>query len=80
MRDLFLANAAVVLAAVSDPAVANAWDDDSILEGQTIGSLAGHLARGSVWVVGDYLDPDPPDRPVDFEIAAENTSLRSPRR
>lgn len=71
MKDLFLANAAVVLSAVSVHAVANAWNDDSILEGQTIGSLAGHLARGSVWVVGDYLAAAPPDGPVDFETAAE---------
>ncbi len=71
MRDLFLANAAVVLSAVSDQAVADAWNDDSILEDQTIGSLAGHLARGSVWVVGDYLDAAQPDGSVDFETAAE---------
>lgn len=71
MRDLFLANAAVVVAAVSDPGVADAWHYDSVLEGQTIGSLAGHLARSSVWAVSDYLDAAPPDGPVDFETAAE---------
>lgn len=71
MRDLFLANATVVLSAVGDPRVANAWDDASVLEGQTVGSLASHLARGSVWVVGDYLDAAPPVGSVDFETAAE---------
>lgn len=71
VRELFLDNARVVLTAVSDRRVADAWDDDSVLENQTVGSLSGHLARGSVWVVGDYLDADPPDRPVDFETAAE---------
>jgi hypothetical protein len=60
MRDDFLAGARTVLAALSDPAVAAAWDQPSVLADQTVGSLAGHLARGSVWVVGDYLDLDPP--------------------
>lgn len=60
MRDHFLAGAHAVLAALSDPAVAAAWDQPSVLADQTVGSLAGHLARGGVWVVGDYLDLDPP--------------------
>ena len=71
VRALFLANAAVVLSALSDPRVADAWSHDSVLENQTIGSLAGHLARGSVWVVGDYLEAETPAGPVDFETAAE---------
>ncbi len=71
VKELFLANSAVVLTAVSDPVVADAWDDDSVLDGQTIGSLVAHLARGSVWVVGHYLNAAPPDGPVDFETAAE---------
>src|SRR5688572_19055940 len=60
MRDDFLAGARTVLAALSDPAVAAAWDRPSVLADQTVGSLAGHLARGGVWVVGEYLDLDPP--------------------
>lgn len=60
MRDDFLAGARTVLAALSDPAVEAAWDRPSVLADQTVGSLAGHLARGSVWVVGEYLDLDPP--------------------
>jgi hypothetical protein len=60
MRDHFLAGAHAVLAALSDPAVAAAWDQPSVLADQTVGSLVGHLARGGVWVVGDYLDLDPP--------------------
>ncbi len=71
MRDLFLENAAVVLSAVSDQRVADAWNEPSVLEGQTVGSLVGHLGRGAVWVVGDYLEVDAPERPVDFETAAE---------
>ncbi len=71
MRDLFLANASIVLSALRDPRVAEAWDHDSVLEDQTIGALAGHLARGSVWVVGDYLEAAAPNGDVDFESAAE---------
>lgn len=71
VRELFLANASVVLSAVSDPRVADSWNHESVLEDQTIGSLAGHLARGSVWVVGDYLNAGVPDGPIDFETAAE---------
>ena len=71
VREQFLAGADVVLAAVSNPRVSDAWNRESILAAQTVGSLAGHLARGGVWVVGDYLDAEPPDRPLDFETAAE---------
>ena len=59
MRDDFLRGARLVLAALSRPEVARAWDEPSVLDQQTVGSLAGHLARGGVWVVGDYLDLDP---------------------
>lgn len=75
MRELFLAGADVVLAAVGSPAVADAWERPSILADQTVGSLAGHLARGAVWTVGEYLDRPLPDGTdgihVDFESAAE---------
>jgi hypothetical protein len=71
MIGLFLANADVVLQAVSDDRVAEAWHEPSVLDDQTVGSLAGHLARGSVWAVGDYLRNDPPDPPADFESAAD---------
>lgn len=71
VRELFLANASGVLSALSDPRVADAWSHDSVLENQTIGSLAGHLARGSVWVVGDYLEAEAPAGPVEVETAAE---------
>ena len=48
--------------AIADDAVARAWDEPSVLEEQTVGGIAGHLARGGVWVVGDYLDADDPRR------------------
>jgi len=60
VRDDFLRGARAVLDALSDPAVAAAWDEPSVLAGQTVGGLAGHLARGGVWVVDDHLDRDPP--------------------
>jgi hypothetical protein len=39
------------------------WDEDSVLEGFTIGTLAGHLARG-VLTTYWYLDMPEPDPPV----------------
>lgn len=71
MRAQFLAGARVVLDAVTDPGVVARWGDPSVLEGQTVASLVGHLARGSVWVVEDYLSAEPAAvGPVDIETAA----------
>ena len=61
IRQQFLDGARVVVDAISSPAVAAAWDAPSVLAEQTVGGLAGHLARGAVWVVGDYLDEPEPD-------------------
>ena len=55
---LFLEGARAVAGALADPAVAAAWDRPSVLEGQLVSSLAGHLARGGVWVVDEYLGAD----------------------
>lgn len=60
VRSLFLECAQVVCAAVADEAVGRRWTQPSVLEDQTIGGLAGHVARGGIWVVDDYLDIDPP--------------------
>jgi hypothetical protein len=60
IREQFLAGARVVVEAISSSAVGAAWDEPSVLDDQTVGGLAGHLARGAVWVVGDYLDRQPP--------------------
>jgi hypothetical protein len=57
---MYLEGARVVVAAIGTPAVAAAWDAPSVLAGQSVGSLAGHLARGAVWLVDDYLDQEPP--------------------
>ena len=61
LRQQFLDGARVVVDAISLPAVAAAWDAPSVLAEQTVGGLAGHLARGAIWVVGDYLDEPEPD-------------------
>lgn len=71
MRNQFLLGANVVLEAVTDPRVVAAWDDDSVLEGQSVGSLASHLARGSAWVVLEYLAADVATTEINFETAAE---------
>jgi Mycothiol maleylpyruvate isomerase N-terminal domain len=63
VRETFLATALVLYDAIADDAVARAWDQPSVLEEQTIGGLAGHLARGGVWVVATYLDTEIPDAP-----------------
>ena len=69
--NLFLAGAHVVTAALDDPAVAAAWDRPSVLEGQAVSGLAGHLARGGVLAVGEYLVAGEPAGDVDFGSAGE---------
>lgn len=82
VTNLFLDGARIVARAIADPAVAQAWADPSVLDEQLVGGLAGHLARGGVWVVADYLEGDSPSGPVDFDSAAEYftafTDLASP--
>lgn len=63
VRELFVHTARVVRDAIAEDIVGRAWNEPSYLEDQTVGGLAGHLARGGVWVVGDYLDADIPDSP-----------------
>jgi len=63
VRELFLTTARVVRSAIGDDLVAQAWDRPSILEDQRVGGIAGHLARGGVWVVDDYLNAEIPDAP-----------------
>jgi len=69
--DVFLEGAQVIATALADPAVADAWDRPSVLEDQTVGGLAGHLARGGGWVVADYLEAGVPDGPADIGSAGE---------
>jgi hypothetical protein len=70
IRQQFLDGARVVAAVLRSPAVGEAWDEPSVLEHQTVGSLAGHVARAGVLVVGGYLDQEPPDAPT-FDSAAD---------
>jgi hypothetical protein len=67
---LFLAGANVVVEALGDRLVMERWDGPSVLEDQRVSGVAGHLARGGVWVVADYLEKGVPDRPVDYESPA----------
>ena len=69
--ELLLAGADVVAEAVADERVGKAWDLPSVLEEQTVGSVAAHVARGGVLVVSDYLHGDPPGHAADFGSAAE---------
>ena len=69
--DVFLAGAAAVRAAVASEAVAAAWEQPSVLEQQTVGGVAGHLARTGGWLVGDYLAAAPPEGPPEFVDAAD---------
>ena len=88
VRELFVHTARVVRDAVAADVVARAWDEPSFLEDQTVGGLAGHLARGGVWVVGEYLDAPVPDAPfvdsaanyfAQFAATATPDSLREIR-
>lgn len=56
--------------AIQEPIVGERWDEPSVLEDQTIGSLAGHLARGAVWVVDDYLADRAARTSADFDSPA----------
>ncbi len=71
VADAWVAGARAVVEALADPAVAAAWDRPSVLEHQAVSSLAGHLARGAVWVVGDYLAGDPVSGDADVASAGE---------
>ncbi len=68
---LFLDGARSVVPAIGDPAVGEAWDRPSVLEDQLVGGLAGHLARGGVWVVADFLEAGTPANPLDFETPGQ---------
>ena len=67
---MFLENCRVVAAAVSDERVAAAWDQPSVLDSQSVGAVAAHVARGC-WVACDYLDDGTPDGPITFTSAAD---------
>ncbi len=69
--ELFLGGARVIVEAIGDDLVREMWDAPSVLEHQLVSGVAGHLVRGAVWVVGEYLQKGLPDRPLDYDSAAE---------
>jgi Mycothiol maleylpyruvate isomerase N-terminal domain len=71
VRPLFLESAQVVCEAVADDAVTSRWTRPSVLEGQAVGGVAGHVARGGVWVVDDYLDIAAPNGLAHVDSAVE---------
>ena len=71
MLELFLAGARVIREAITDRAAVEAWDEPSVLEEQTVGSLAGHLARTGSFILGEILALGEPDRPIDFPTVAD---------
>jgi hypothetical protein len=64
--ELFLAGARTIREAITDPAVVEAWEQPSVLEEQTVGSLAGHLARTGTFIIDEVLGAGEPDGPADF--------------
>ncbi|OWY60548.1 hypothetical protein B7486_68580, partial [cyanobacterium TDX16] len=50
IRAAYLDAAQSATSLLSHPAVAQRWDQPSVLEGMTVGALAGHLARGILQV------------------------------
>ncbi len=75
VRELFVESARFVCAVLALDEIGAAWDLPSALAEQTVGGLAGHIARGGVWVVGDYLNADVPDAP--FSDSAADYFARS---
>lgn len=69
--ELFVEGARCVSRELRGGDVAAAWESPSILEDQTVASLAGHLARGAVWVVDDYLNPESAPGPLNCHSASE---------
>lgn len=69
--ELFATGAGVIIEALGDAEVVARWNEPSVLEDQRVAGVAGHLARGGVWVVGDYLDAGVAEGPVTFETAGE---------
>lgn len=75
VRELFVTSSRFVCDVLAVEEIRAAWDRPSVLAEQTVGGLVGHIARGGVWVVGDYLDADVPDAP--FSDSAADYFARS---
>ncbi len=68
-RALFLESCNDVLTALGDQRIADAWGEPSVLEEQTVGSVAAHVGR-NCWIALHYLDGGVPTAPVDYDTAA----------
>ena len=64
VRAVFVEAAVGGLELVGRPEVAQAWGEDSALEGMTVGALAAHLARQVTRVPEVLAFPVPDERPV----------------
>jgi hypothetical protein len=74
--ELYLSGVRTIREAIADPAVVEAWEQPSVLEEQTVGSLAGHLTRTGTWIMDEILGAGEPDRPADFiEVASFYVTL-----
>lgn len=63
------------MSAIVDHRVVSAWSRPSVLEGQTVGSVACHVGWGTVTLVETVLDQPAPAGPRDVDTAAEYDAL-----
>jgi uncharacterized protein (TIGR03083 family) len=64
VRDDFLDTAGVAVDLLAEPAIADAWERPSALEGYTVAGLAGHLAGQIFFVLQVMAEPVPEQEPV----------------
>ncbi len=83
-RAVFLAAAEAAHGVMSQPAVAEHWNDPSALARMSVGAVAGHLGR-AVFTVPEYLDAQTPPSsartlsPSDYlSVVLSDTDLDSP--
>ena len=69
-RSLFLESCDDVAVALKDPRLSMLWEEPSVLEEQTVGSVAAHVAH-SCRVAMMFLDQPVPDGQADFESAID---------
>jgi Mycothiol maleylpyruvate isomerase N-terminal domain len=70
VRPAYLSAAATALVLLGESALSAAWDAPTAVSGFTLGALAGHLARGGIWAVEEYLDGAAPGPEVELWDAA----------
>jgi len=70
VRPAYLSAAATALVLLGESALSPAWDAPAAVSGFTLGALAGHLARGGIWAVEEYLDGPAPGPEAELWDAA----------